>query len=117
MKAIFLEYTTKMLYDRSFYSMMGTLPPVPVYIAIATRCGTDGQLDPTGLVPHVWEPDNPVAVAQRGLIDNSRIFLGADMDALLTAADRKRDGCHMDESGQRKAAAAYAAAITTQSQR
>ena len=65
----------------------------------ATACG-----QPT-------EPGNPVAAAQRGLVDDRTIFLGADTDALLGKADRGSDACHLSESGQRKTAEAYATAI------
>ena len=45
------------------------------------------------------------------VIDNRRIFLGAETDALLGPADRREDRCHLSESGQTKTAAAYAPAI------
>ena len=47
------------------------------------------------------------------MIDDRRIFLGADTDALLGTADRREDKCHLSESGQTKTAAAYAQAIKT----
>ncbi len=56
-------------------------------------------------------PDNPIADGQRAVIDNRRVFLGADTDALLGTADRREDKCHLSDSGQTKTAAACAQAI------
>jgi hypothetical protein len=86
-------------YTRSFASMLGTLPEVPVFIAIATRC--------TG----TWHADNAIAQAQRRLVDNRRVFLGADLDGLLSDSDRRPDQCHWLESAELKAAGAFATAI------
>ncbi len=98
------DYSTSMkTYVTSFHSLLETLTEsgvqAPVFTAIATRCtaGTNGS--------------NPVADAQRALVDNKRVFLGADTDNLLTAADRQSGTCHFTESGQVKTATAYAAAI------
>ena len=54
-----------------------------------------------------------LAQAQAQLADpKARILLGANTDQLLVSADRrKNDQCHFSESGQRKTASAYAAAI------
>ena len=54
-----------------------------------------------------------IAQAQAQLADpKARILLGANTDQLLVSADRrKNDQCHFSESGQRKTASAYAAAI------
>jgi hypothetical protein len=90
-------------YTRSFRSLIDTLSEAgvraPVFLAVATRCDTP------------WTPDNPVARAQRALVDDRRIFLGADTDALVTASDRRDDGCHFAASGQAKAAETFARAI------
>jgi hypothetical protein len=94
-----LEFTPPEIYARSFASLLETLPPVPMFIAIATRC--------TGN----WQPDNPLAKMQRGLVDNKRVFLGADMDGRLTDADRRADRCHLGLTGQVKVADAFAASI------
>lgn len=97
--------TAEMGYMRSFHSMLASLKEsdvnAPVFIAIATRCSQPQ-----------WDADNPVATAQRKLIDNQTIFLGANTDALVPPQDRQPDGCHFTESGQLKVAKAYAAAIT-----
>jgi hypothetical protein len=94
-----IELTPPEAYTRSFASLLGTLPEVPVFIAIATRC--------TG----IWRADNAIAQAQRRLIDNRRVFLGGDMDGLLSDADRRPDQCHWLKSAQVKAANAFATAI------
>jgi hypothetical protein len=96
--------TSADLYTASFNSLVETLREsgvdASIFAAIATRCGRAG-----------WTADNPTANAQRAAIDNRRIFLGADTDALLGTADRREDKCHLSESGQAKTASAYAQAI------
>ncbi|MBS0523884.1 MAG: hypothetical protein JSS04_09625 [Proteobacteria bacterium] len=91
------------VYIEAFHSLLGTLSDAgvaaPVFIAIATRCVSS------------WEPDNPIAAAQRALVDNRRVFLGVDADALVGTADRRPDGCHFGGRGQVKAADAFVAAI------
>lgn len=98
----FMNVTSTKNYVAAFNSLLQTLAEVdvvaPVYIAIASKCAAN------------WVPDNPVVRAQRQLIDNRKIHLGADTDALVAANDR-RDGCHFGESGQLKTAMAYAVAI------
>lgn len=93
------------LYAASFNSLVETLREngvdAPVFNAVATRCGTKAS----------WTAANPTAAAQRAVIDDRRVFLGADTDALLGEADRAADKCHLSESGQAKTAAAYAQAI------
>ena len=95
-------------YVKGFKSLLGSLDEggvtAPVFIAIATKCGA------------YWAPDNPTARGQRELIDNKRIFLGADTDALIPPAERY-DNCHFAEAGQIKAAAAYAESIAEQRRR
>lgn len=97
----FLSATPPADYVASFRSLVDTLAETgvdaPLYVAISTKCGP-------------WTANNPIAVAQRSLIDDKRVFLGVDTDALLGGKDRY-DDCHLSESGQRKAAAAYADAI------
>lgn len=95
--------TSTKVYLKSFASLLETLTEsavkAPVFTAIATRCmaGTTGS--------------NPVAEAQRALVDNKRVFLGADTDSMLAAVDRQSGTCHFTASGQAKTAAAYAEAI------
>jgi hypothetical protein len=95
--------TAPEVYADAFHSLLDTLTEggvtAPVFIAIATRCVSS------------WKPDNPIAATQRALIDNRRVFLGADTDALIGTADRRPDGCHFGGRGQVKAADAFAAAI------
>lgn len=49
-------------------------------------------------------------MGQKKLEDKNEFFLGADTDELLKAEDRRADLCHFSESGQLKAAEAYAEA-------
>jgi carbohydrate esterase-like sialic acid-specific acetylesterase len=88
-------------YIASFRSLVDVLTEngvdAPLYLSISTKCGP-------------WTADNPIAAAQRSLIDDRRVFLGVDSDALLAPKDRF-DDCHLSESGQRRTAAAYADAI------
>ena len=97
----FLLATPPADYVASFRSLVDVLAEngvdAPLYISISTKCGP-------------WTANNPIAVAQRSLIDGRRVFLGIDSDGLLGAKDRY-DDCHLSESGQRKTAAAYAEAI------
>jgi hypothetical protein len=88
-------------YVAAFRSLVDVLAEngvdAPLYLAVSTKCGS-------------WTADNPIATAQRSLVDDRRVFLGVDADRLLAAKDRY-DDCHLSESGQRKVAAAYADAI------
>ena len=97
----FLDATPAADYVASFRSLVDVLTEngvdAPLYIAVSTKCGP-------------WTADNPIAAAQRSLVDNRRVFLGVDTDSLL-ARDDRHDDCHFAESGQRKTAAAYADAI------
>ena len=61
----------------------------PVLVSVTTRC------DPA------WKPDNPVAQAQRSLPDPARgLYLGADSDAELPAAELRGGECHHNAKGQ-----------------
>jgi hypothetical protein len=95
--------TAPAAYTDDFHSLLDTLTEggvtAPVFLAIATRCVSS------------WKPDNPIAADQRALVDNRRVFLGADTDALVGTADRRPDGCHFGGRGQVKAADAFVAAI------
>jgi hypothetical protein len=94
--------TTSEAYAAAFASLVAALArdgvEAPIYTSISTRCGPS------------WSADNSVARAQRGLAADGRVHVAADTDALLAPEDRY-DGCHFSESGQRKTATAYAAAI------
>jgi hypothetical protein len=93
------------VYAKSFNSLRNSLRDVgvtaPFFIAQATKCGDN---------PY-WTQVNPVTTAQRKLADQPNTVLVANTDALLTAKDRRRDLCHLSETGQSKIAAAYAEAI------
>lgn len=72
----------------------------PIFIVVSTICG----YNPT------WTAQNPVATAQKSLIDKQDIFLGIDTDASLLANDRRpqspsqEPNCHLSEQGQVKVA-------------
>ena len=95
--------TTSEAYTAAFMSLVATLVEngvgAPIYTSVSTRCGPS------------WSAENPVASAQRSLGGDKRIHVAADTDALLGPDDRY-DECHFSESGQRKAAMAYAVAIS-----
>jgi hypothetical protein len=98
--------TTTKIYLASFQSLLNSLTALevrgPIFISIATRL-CDAHSD--------WREDNPVATAQNMLIDNKRIFLGADTDKLVERQHRY-NGCHFDSYGQSKTAEAFANSIT-----
>lgn len=99
--------TSREVYVESFNSMLQSIRDAgvaaPIFIAVASFCGTSAA----------WMPDNPVTQAQKSLIDPKRkVYLGANTDLLLDIKDRRpQDNCHFSESGQRKTASAFAAAI------
>ncbi len=85
-------------YRRDFLSFAATLSVLgveaPIYVSKATRC-----------LPG-WKVPNPIRTAQQELVD-SGFKRGVDTDILLDAQDRY-DDCHFAESGQMKAASAWA---------
>jgi hypothetical protein len=95
--------TAPAAYTDDFHSLLDTLTEggvtAPVFLAIATRCVSS------------WKVDNPIAADQRALVDNRRVFLGADTDALVGTDDRRPDGCHFGGRGQVKAADSFVSAI------
>lgn len=99
--------TSSQVYVASFNSMLQSIRDAgvaaPIFIAVASYCGTSAP----------WIPDNPVTQAQKSLVDPKRkVYLGANTDLLLDVRDRRpQDNCHFSESGQRKTAATFAAAI------
>lgn len=104
--ATYLNTTTK-VYVSTFRSLLGTLTKLkvsaPIFVSIATRgCVSAGAN---------WTEVNPVAIGQRLLIDNQRIFLGVDTDKLVELKDRYQ-GCHFNEVGQIKTAEALADSIS-----
>jgi hypothetical protein len=97
--------TSEKVYVSSFRSLVATLTEqgvkAPLFMSIATRwCNT----------AETWAEDNPVAIAQRLLINNKTIFLGVDTDRLVEPKDRDHN-CHFAESGQSKTAKALADSI------
>lgn len=94
--------TTSDAYAAGFRSLAASLAErgiaAPIFTAVSTRCGAR------------WHAENPVARAQRSLAGDRGIHVAVDTDALLSPEDR-HDECHFSESGQRKTAMAYAAAI------
>lgn len=96
----FKNLTSRKVYADSFRSLLSTLPDVPIYTSISTKCRINNG----------WTPDNPVALAQRDIL-GGRVVLGADTDSLLGEYDRRGDLCHLSKSGQEKTARAYADAI------
>jgi hypothetical protein len=98
--------TTAKVYVSSFHSLLGTLTERKVtaliLVSIATRWCSAGAK---------WTEANSVAIGQRMLIDNKRIFLGADTDKLVELKDRY-NSCHFSESGQIKTAEAFADSIS-----
>jgi hypothetical protein len=72
----------------------------PIFVVVSTICGYSST----------WTAQNPVATAQKSLIDNRDIFLGIDADATLLTSDRRpqspsqEPNCHLSEQGQIKVA-------------
>lgn len=67
----------------------------PVFVSVTSWCDIAD-----------WKPSNPVANAQRALVDPaSGIFADVDTDALLSRKERY-DDCHFGAQGQEKFAAA-----------
>lgn len=104
----FVSLTTSKVYEKSFKTLQNSLlefgPKAPIFIAIATRCGNNP----------LYSEENPVALAQKKLVDNKRIFLGVNSDSLLQINDRRKsDNCHLSESGQIKISNSYSEAISS----
>lgn len=100
----FLLQTSANDYVKSFKSLLDTIREnnvaAKVFIAISTKCGFGP-----------WTKDNPTSNAQKQLVDNKQVFLGADTDAILSVFDRRKDYCHLSQSGQLKTASAFASSI------
>lgn len=101
----FANKTSSDHYVKSFRSLVDSLSSIdvaaPIFIAISTKC-----------IPG-WYEKNPTALAQMSLVDNKKIFLGANTDILLEDKDR-RDACHFSKTGQIKTAHSYFDAIRKQ---
>jgi hypothetical protein len=104
--AAYPYYTSTKLYVSSFSSLSGTLSDLkvraPIFVSIATRWCHAG--------PN-WTEVNPVSIGQRMVVNNRSIFLGANTDQLVELNDRY-DTCHFSETGQMKAAKAFAESIS-----
>ena len=90
-------------YRDAFLSFVKTLRAnavdAPVFISVATRCLSG------------WANPNPIQAAQRELASSGHgLRPGVDTDALLDAQDRY-DDCHFANSGEAKAASAWAAIL------
>lgn len=99
----YINNTSAKVYVRSFNSLVETLKEKnvdsPIFISIATKCRGG------------WNENNPTSVGQRQLVDNKRIFLGADTDKILNDSDRSADRCHFSETGQLKTAESFSTTI------
>ncbi len=100
-EADFSDKTPRDDYVKMFISLVDSLRHknvmAPIFPSVATKC----EIVPT------WIPENPVALAQRSLIDKERkIFQGVDTDSILDSKDRY-DDCHFSGTGQEKFANAW----------
>ena len=87
-------------YRSSFRCIENTLQQngvtAPILMVTSTICGYNSN----------WTEKNPVALAQKSLIDDRYIFLGLDADATLGIKDRRpqspsqEPNCHLSERGQ-----------------
>ncbi len=89
-------------YREMFLRMLGSLRGrgvrAPVYVSVATRCGTT-------------EPSEALRAAQRGLVSAARnIRPGPDTDALGPGS--RSDGCHFSEGGLERYADLWLAALS-----
>jgi hypothetical protein len=93
-------------YVEAFRSLLTTLRnsgvTAPVYIAVATKCSENAP---------PWQPNNPIAIGQKQLVETGSAYLGANTDEILTEGDRQPDKCHFARSGEEKTASAFADAI------
>lgn len=93
-------------YEQSFKSLRESLLRLgvksPIFISIATKCTNSSS----------WKVSNAVGISQERLTNGNQAILAANTDTLLDKKDRLSDGCHFSESGQYKAAIAYAEAIS-----
>jgi len=107
----FTSNTSVQKYRKSFQELKIVLNEVsvnaPIFIVISTICGYNSN----------WISQNPVAIAQKSLINGEDIFLGIDSDSVLLASDRRvqspsqEPNCHLNEKGQIKVATLMATKI------
>ena len=97
------DFTSKTSFDdyrSSFESLENSLQQnrvtAPILMVTSTICGYNSN----------WTEKNPVALAQKSLIDDRYIFLGLDADATLGIKDRRpqspsqEQNCHLSQRGQ-----------------
>lgn len=102
----FASGTTFRQYLKSFNDIKSVLNnsnvTAPIFIVVSTICGYNAN----------WTAQNPVAIAQKSLINDKDIILGFDGDSTLLASDRRAQSpsqepnCHLSEQGQIKLASA-----------
>lgn len=100
----FTSNTSFREYRESFQELKSILRQArvtaPISIVISTMCGYNSN----------WVAQNPVANAQKSLINDRDTFLGINADSTLLATDRRSQSpsqepnCHLNERGQRKVA-------------
>jgi hypothetical protein len=100
----FISSTSFREYRESFQELKAILKQArvtaPISIIVSTICGYNSN----------WLAENPVASAQKSLINDRDTFLGIDADSTLLVTDRRSQStsqepnCHLNERGQRKVA-------------
>lgn len=99
-----LQGTGTEAYRRDFASMVGSIRAAgiaaPLYVSIATRC----ERNPAN---PAWRADNPVARAQRLVVNGRDVLPGVDTDELVPLGDRY-DGCHFGGRGAARVAESVA---------
>ena len=100
----FIRSTSFREYRESFQELKSILKQArvtaPISIIVSTICGYNSN----------WLAENPVASAQKSLINDRDTFLGIDADSTLLVTDRRSQSpsqepnCHLSERGQRKVA-------------
>jgi hypothetical protein len=100
----FLSSTSFREYRESFQELKSILKQArvtaPISIIVSTICGYNSN----------WLAENPIASAQKSLINDRDTFLGIDADSTLLVTDRRSQSpsqepnCHLNEQGQRKVA-------------
>ena len=101
----FVSGTDENKYKEMFASMLSGIREkgvnAPIYVSVSTKCVDQSA----------WNFDNPVARAQKSLLNSAPgILPGVDSDLILGERDRY-DGCHLSATGQEKIADAWIDAI------
>ena len=95
------KHTSQADYEKLFTGIADALRQqgmdAPIYVSQTSQCWMDAN----------WRADNPVAQAQRALVNpQKKIFAGVNSDALMGELDRF-DNCHFSGTGQEKFARAW----------